>query len=252
MSGFLSALEFLTRFRVRRTPAGSMQRVAAAQTWFPVVGLVIGATLAGTWWLASRALPEASVAVIVVVALVAITGGLHLDGLADAADGLLGGETPERRLAIMRDVHAGTYAVLAVVGVLALKWAGIAALPVAVRTETLIIVPCVSRWSMLVAIAAFPYARTEGDGAAFRAAAWPLPVLAGGAIAAAATVALLGPAGILVVPVAGGFALAAGAWAARLARGLTGDIYGAIVETGEAALLLFIAAFATRGWIDGW
>ncbi len=140
LMGFVVALEFLTRLRVRRTPIGDMHAVAAAQAWFPAIGLVIGAVLLGIDRLATRALPEVSVDVLLVVALAAMTGGLHLDGLADAADGLFGGRDREQRLAIMRDVHAGTYAIIAVAGVLALKWAGLAAMPREVRFEALLLV----------------------------------------------------------------------------------------------------------------
>jgi adenosylcobinamide-GDP ribazoletransferase len=248
--GFLVALEFLTRLRVRRTPRGDMRRVAAAQAWFPAVGLAIGGILLAFDRLASRALPEASVDVLLVVALAAISGGLHLDGLADAADGLLGGHDAEQRLAIMRDVHAGTFAIVAIVSVLAMKWAGLAALPRDVRFEALLLTPCLARFAMVVAAAAFPYARAEGAGLAFHDAAWPRGLIVAGAIAVAAAAALFGAGGLLVVGFATVCALAAGAYARRMVGGMTGDLYGATAEVTEALLFLFIAALAGRGWLS--
>ena len=248
----LAALEFLTRIRVRPTPLGDMRRVADAQLWFPAVGLLIGLALLAVDRLAMRALPNASVDVLVVVALVALTGGLHLDGLADAADGLFGGYTPERRLEIMRDVHAGTYAIIAIASVLALKWAGLAALPSNVRIEALVLTPCLARFGMLLAVAAFPYARAEGAGAGLHEAAWPAQLAAATAIALVAAIVLLGADGLFVVAFAACAALAVGAFAARLLGGLTGDVYGATVEVSEALLWLFIAAMANRGWLDAW
>ncbi len=247
--GFFAALEFLTRLRVRRTPAGDIRTVAAAQGWFPVVGLLLGALLLGIDRLASRALPEASVDVLLVVALAALTGGLHLDGLGDAADGMLGGRDRGERLAIMRDVHAGSFAVIAVVSVMALKWAGLAAMPRAVRFEAILLVPCLARFAMVAGAAAFPYARDEGVGAAFHDAARPVPLIAAGGTALAASIVLLGAGGIIALGFALCCALAVGVYARRSIGGMTGDVYGATAEITEAGLFLLVAALAARGWL---
>ncbi|MBI5289173.1 MAG: adenosylcobinamide-GDP ribazoletransferase [Chloroflexi bacterium] len=248
----LPALAFLTRLPVPGRKDIALDDVARSQLWFPGVGLLVGAILVAIDRLAARALPDPSADVIIVVALAAVTGALHLDGLADAADGMLGGHTPARRLEIMRDVHAGTYAIVAVVSVLALKWAGLAALPSNVRVETLLLVPCLARFAMLVAIPAFPYGRREGVGAGFRSHAWPAATVIGGATAITASVVLLGPGGLYPAAAAIAVALLFGMTATRLAGGMTGDLYGATVEMAEAALFVFIAAFANRGWVDAW
>jgi adenosylcobinamide-GDP ribazoletransferase len=250
--GFLTALEFLTRLRVRRTPLGDLRSVADAQAWFPLVGLVIGALLVAVDWLARRALPDASAAVLVVVALVAITGALHLDGLADAADGLLSGRDREERLRIMHDVHAGSYAIVAIVCVLAMKWAGIAALPSGAHYEALLLAPCLARFAMLLASATAPYARPGGAGAAFHARAWPVATTAGAATALAASIVLFGAGGVAIVAFAAACGVAAGAIGRRFVGGMTGDLFGATIEVSEALLLLAIAALAQRGWAHGW
>ncbi len=246
MSSPLVAVEFLTRLRVRRTPRGDLEQVARSQMWFPAVGLLIGALLVGIDRLAVKALPPQA------AALALVTGGLHLDGLADAADGLFGGYTPERRLEIMRDVHAGSFAIIAIVAALALKWAGLLALPASVRVETLLVVPCVARLAMLLTVAAFPYARVEGMGAIQRERAGGAAIAVGGATATVAAVLLLGAGGAYALALAIGVALGVGFVAKRMVGGMTGDLYGATVEMAEVALLLFIAAFANRGWIDAW
>jgi adenosylcobinamide-GDP ribazoletransferase len=247
--GFLAALEFLTRLRVRRTPAGDMRRVAGAQAWFPVVGLLIGALLLAIDHVASRALPVASVDVLLVVALVAVTGGLHLDGLADAADGLFGGRDRQQRLEIMRDVHAGTFAIVVIVSVMALKWAGLDALPRNVRYEALLLAPCLARLAMVIAAAAFPYARSEGVGMAFHDAARPLVLALACGVGTVASVAMLGAGGLALVGFAAASALAIGTYARRSVGGMTGDLYGATAELTEAGLFLLVAALATRGWL---
>ncbi len=186
---------------------------------------------------------------LLVVALAALTGGLHLDGLADAADGMLGGRDRSERLAIMRDVHAGSFAVIAIVSVMALKWAGLAAMPRDVRFEAILLVPCLARFAMVAGAAAFPYAREEGVGVAFHDAARPIAIIAAGATALAASMVLLGAGGLIAVAFALCCALAVGAYARRSIGGMTGDVYGATAEITEAGLLLLVAAFADRGWL---
>jgi len=252
VNSFLVALEFLTRLSIRRTPRGDLEQVARSQMWFPAVGLLIGALLVGIDRLATRALPVGSVDVMLVVALALITGGLHLDGLADAADGLFGGYTPRRRLEIMHDVHAGSFAIIAIASALALKWAGLAALPQSVRIEALLVVPCVARFAVLFSIVAFPYARVEGMGAIQHDRAGAGALAVGGATAAIVAIALLGLGGVYALALAVAVAFAVALVARRMVGGMTGDLYGATVEIAEIALLLFIAAFANRGWIDAW
>jgi adenosylcobinamide-GDP ribazoletransferase len=248
----LPAVAFLTRVPVPGGRTIALGDVARSQAWFALVGLGIGAMLVGFDRLAMRALPDPSVDVVLVVALAAVTGALHLDGLADTADGLLGGAIRERRLEIMRDVHAGTYGIVALVSVLALKWAGLSALPASVRVEALLIVPCMARCGLVVCAAAFPYAREQGLGRGFRRHAWPVGMTAATMLAAVAGVALLGVGGLYALGCGMGVALSVGWIATRLAGGVTGDVFGAVVEVSEAVLLLFIAAMANRGWIDAW
>ena len=247
-----AALEFLTVLRLRRGPAASLPEIAASQAWFPVVGLLIGALLVAIDRLAIRALPAASVDVLLVVALAAITGALHFDGLGDAADGLFGGNSRERRLEIMHDVHAGSFSIVAIGSILAMKWAGLAALPSHVRAEAILATPCLARFGMVAAVAAFPYARPQGLGLEFHRTAWPLAVVAGAIVALVVSGGMFGAGGGAIVALAAGCSLAVGAYASRLIGGLTGDVYGAIVEITEAALFLAIAASANRGWLDAW
>jgi adenosylcobinamide-GDP ribazoletransferase len=250
--GFLTALAFLTRLPLRPDVPHSLPDVARAQGWFPAVGLFLGALLWAFDRLALHALPEASVDVLLVVALAALSGALHLDGLADAADGLFGGQDRESRLAIMRDVHRGTYAIVAVAGVLALKWAGLIGLPADVRVEAIVLTPCLGRYGTLVATATFPYAREDGVGAGFREHAFPGALVFGTLVTLVASVLLLGAGGLLVAAFVVGCALAIGFACTRAVGGMTGDLYGATVEVTEAFALLFIASLAAHRWVEAW
>ena len=103
---------FLTRIPVRHAPDVHMGRVASL---FPLIGLVIGAIAAGVFALAAEVLPVSPAAALALVVGVLVTGAFHLDGLADSADALVGGTTPERRLEILKDSRHGTYGVAAIV-----------------------------------------------------------------------------------------------------------------------------------------
>jgi adenosylcobinamide-GDP ribazoletransferase len=99
--------------------------------WFPVAGAVIGAAVGGVWWAADQIWPRAVAGAVAIVADLALTGMLHLDGLCDAADGLLAPVARERRLEIMRAPDVGAFGVGAAVVVLLARWAAFSTLAAA-------------------------------------------------------------------------------------------------------------------------
>ncbi|MFQ3568415.1 MAG: adenosylcobinamide-GDP ribazoletransferase [Aggregatilineales bacterium] len=211
--------------------------------WYPLVGLVIGGTLA---LIAAFSPFNASVtALLILLAWVIFTGGLHLDGFGDACDGLLATVEPSQRLAIMKDPRTGTWAVVGLILLLLGKWTTLATVP-----PTLLIVPPVAgRWAMVCAAYAYPYARQSGLGAYFREG------LGGGQVASASAIALLTVILIarelllvlIIVSVAVLAVTLIGRWAAhRLDGGLTGDVYGALCELTELLCLLGLSA-----WVKG-
>ena len=237
MTGLLAALGFLTALP---TPGTSSPRaLASSVAWFPAVGLLLGGMVAALDAGLQRILPGTVTAALLVAALALLTGGLHLEGLADAADGLFGGQTVEERLRIMRDPTVGAYGVIAVVLVLILKFVAIASLT-APRWPSLLIVPALGRWSMAWAIVSFPYARSEGLGSAFRAG--PLALSFASltvflAVAVHLQVKAIAPLGVTAIA-----AMATTGLMLRRLPGLTGDCYGAINEICEAAALLALVA----------
>ena len=105
---------------------------------------------------------------IIVIAEFLITGGLHADGLMDTSDGLFSGRERERKLEIMKDSRIGSFGVVAFVFVTLLKWQLLTAIPTAEFIPmALIMMPLMSRWSLVLSIRSYPYARKEGMGAAF-------------------------------------------------------------------------------------
>ena len=193
-----------------------------------------------------RQFPPALSASILVVALAILTRALHLDGFMDCCDALLGGFDRERRLSILRDSHVGAFAVVGAAGLLLLKVAAIMALPLgsngeAARFWILLLFPCLSRWGMLLVLELFSYARTQGIGVPFQPSGARWQLFAGLMVAVAATVTLAGPGGLALLAIATVVAVGLASWASRLLGGVTGDVYGAVNETVEAAVLILAA-----------
>ncbi|MFQ5896126.1 MAG: adenosylcobinamide-GDP ribazoletransferase, partial [Nitrospinota bacterium] len=207
--------------------------------WFPLVGFFLGGLLAGGDLLLAPWLPPLARSALVVVALAVLTGGLHLDGLADMVDALAGGRGVEERLQILRDSRTGALGAAAVAASLLLKTAALAELPGELRWRALWAVPALSRWVAALLCGWAPLARgREGLGAAFaEGVRWPQLFLAT-ALCGLGGAWLLGWA-LVALMVA--LALAAGLYRSLLIRtlgGATGDAYGAATEAAEVALLL--------------
>jgi len=234
-----AAVRFLTVVPWGRWDAARPEDLGCAAALFPWVGGLLGLAAAGARWavLAAGGTPALAAAVALAV-WVALTGGLHLDGLMDAADGLLGGRTPEHRLEIMRDERVGAFGVLAAGLVLLLKFAALESAPVA----ALVLAPMVGRWVMTLAMAAFPYARPQGLGRMWYDQTGWRAALAATAAVAWALLALDWPWGWLAWGVAAGVAVLVVRWVLRrLPAGLTGDVYGALAEMAETAVLIVAA-----------
>jgi adenosylcobinamide-GDP ribazoletransferase len=212
----------------------------------PLIGILIGGLLAildqGLQFIEVPILTRSA---LIVATWIALTGGLHLDGAMDTADGLAVND-PQRRLAVMTDSHSGAFGVMAAVLLLLLKTTALADLPHD-RAISLITVAGWARWGQLVAIVRYPYLKPTGKGAFHKASihsGWNVvPTL----------IVLLGISGwqavfhpaqwyTAVLTVLGGstIALATGAWFAKKLGGHTGDTYGAVVEWTEALLLVLL------------
>lgn len=238
--GFLAALQFLTvvppLVRRQLTP----KELGRAVGWFAIVGLLLGAALAGTGHALGLLFPPGVTAALLLVVWVLATGALHMDGFLDACDGLFGGHTPEARLRIMRDERAGAFAVIGGFLLLLVKYSCLTAL--GNRAIALIVAATVARWGMSVAVVAFPYARPEGLGRWMKDhSGWRqvfLTSLTAFLVAALAARWM----GVVAVVLAGTTTVAGAVWVLRRLPGLTGDIYGALCEVLETLILLTFVA----------
>lgn len=249
---FIAALRFLTIIRLgwlRESTADELKRSAG---YFPLVGLLIGLILAGLNWLLGLVLPQAVVNVLLIVASVLVTGALHLDGFLDTCDGLGGHGTPEERWRIMDDSRAGGFGVIGIAALLLTKYVTLNSIPPHLLTATLLFMPVVSRWAMVYAIFAYPYAKPAGLGRTLKEATdWRALTLAtiiavAGALAWVWWVfglAMLVATWLLVVLVA--------AYLRRKFAGLTGDSYGTINEISEVWILILVSMLAHNQFFGG-
>jgi len=236
----VESLRFLTRLPLPGQPA--MRNPGEALAAFPLVGLVLGLLLALLdLLLGLTRLPLFTRDVLLIVALVLLTGGLHLDGLMDSCDGLFGGYDPEQRLDIMRDSRVGSFGVLGAICALLLKLAFLSAVPAHSRVVALIVAPVLGRWSLVLAAALFPPALPAGLGAAFAKGVTSPRVTIAAVLSLLIVLLAAGLAGALVFLVACVTTGLLGLFVMRRIPGLTGDSYGAICELNEVAALFALA-----------
>lgn len=227
MRGLLDALRFLSVLPLGR--GGGPPGASAA--WFPLAGAVLGALAS----LPLLAFPSPAGEAMAVALLAALTGGLHLDGLADTLDAL--GAPRERRLGVLRDSRVGAMGATGVALVLLLKTSLLLGLFGDRRPRALIAACALGRCTPLVPALRLSYARPRGTGMSFVEEMTPRRALAGVCLGLALCLLSLGPRGASAWAAAVGGGWAMGTWLSRRFGGLTGDLLGALVETGEVLCL---------------
>jgi adenosylcobinamide-GDP ribazoletransferase len=242
MSGLVLAIRYLTVVPVPWRGPEEGDRLGRAAAWFPVVGAGLGVLLAAIDRLTTHVFPGLLGALLTVTVWKLATGGLHLDGLADCLDGLMGRDR-EHRLAIMRDSRIGTFGAVGLILFLMLEIVAVAELPGPWRGRVLVAVPAIARAAPPVLARLFGAARPDGQGAAFAAG-----VGLGGAalavvVALVVAIGALETVGLLAVAVPLALAAGAGWWFARRLGGITGDVLGAAVETAELTAMLTVLAW---------
>jgi len=214
--------------------------LAVGSTYFPLVGLLLACLLWILVLLLTPLVPQLALAALLVVALVILTGGLHLDGLMDSCDGLFGGSTRERKLEIMRDSRVGSFGVLGGACVLLLKFALFASVSRHALPLALLVALPSARWAMVLALRVFPSAIATGLGATFHQATTTEGFVLAGLVALAIVLVAGQFTGLMVWVMVTVTALALGFWITRSIGGLTGDNYGAIEEVAEVVALLVL------------
>jgi adenosylcobinamide-GDP ribazoletransferase len=213
------------------------RHLARATPWFPLVGLALGAVLAGADHLLAAYLAQPARDALIVVGAIALTGALHVDGLMDTCDGYFAAVPPRRRLEIMRDSHVGSFGVTGVALLLLGKLSALASFGDAPRAAILLCVPLLGRWAMSLAVVCFPAGREEGLGRLVQAAARKRDLVLAGLISLGVCLVSLQAAGAIVWALVGLIAWLAGRGLTARLTGLTGDSYGALCELAELSAL---------------
>ncbi len=238
--GFWAAVRFLTIFPTPFRHQLGDKEIKASLTYFPLVGLGIGLILIGLDWGLKLLLPSPVANAFLIVALIIITGALHLEGFIDTCDGVLGGSTPEERLEIMKDSRTGAFGVTGAFLLLLIKYATLISLPPKLKMQALCLMPTLSRWTIVEAIFFFPYARSSGTGLIFKQGANQVRLIIATTITFATSVLLLKELGVVVMLTLGVIILGIAKYLHSRLGGLTGDNYGAINEVAEVIVLVLL------------
>lgn len=249
---FRNALCFFTRL-----PVGSPDATASysgATVWLPTVGLLIGLLLAPCMVLCASLFPNAVSGLLLCLAWVVITGGLHLDGVCDCGDGLLVAASRERRLEIMKDSRLGSYSAIVLFFVLGAKVTTLSVLCSGIAFDMdglcrafgiCVPVACFARGMVFVALP-IRSARPDGMGATGARGITTRHQLANAAMMLAVA-ACLGSGGFVLLAVALATAGLFLRYVVARIGGVTGDVFGCLVELTECAMLVALTCTAQGG-----
>ena len=241
VAAFAAALRFLTILPLPSRFGTAEQDLIHAAPFFPLIGLLLGCAAAPTAKLLFSFLPSLPAAVLTTFVLLAFSGGLHLDGLADTADGFFSARTQERMLEIMKDSSIGTMGAIALLLVLLLKTVCLASLHKQLMPAVLLM-PLAGRTAILLLMALLPYPREQGLGRLFalyfNSKAGKVAALAGLMLCAMAAHAVAGMQGLTAIAVMLLLILCFAVFCQRKIGGATGDTLGAACELAETAIAL--------------
>jgi len=238
---FRLAGAFLTIFPVGRDRSVEPPQLARSMGLFPAVGLVIGLLLVVIHWALAPLLPRQVLDSLLVLILIVVTGGLHLDGMADVIDGLAGGRDREGALRIMKDSRVGAMGAVGLAMILMLKYLCLHNVPKAVTPAALIFMPAAGRWAQVVLACCAPYVRPEGGtGAAFVDHVGMRELLLACVTLAAAALILFDWKGGVLLLLLGLAVLVLLHYFRRRLGGVTGDVLGAATELIEVFTLLAV------------
>lgn len=235
---FLIAVQFLTRLPVRLTAKPSEKELGYSLLYYPLIGIIIGTLLIGLGWLLNST-PPLITAALLVTFWILLTGGLHLDGLADSTDAWIGGMGDHAKtLMIMKDPNCGPAGVVAIVLIILLKFVALHSLVIANEWITVLLTLTLARTLLPVLFLTTPYVRPNGLGQSLsvhQPRRWSIFIV----VATVALMFLLTDIRYFLLPlVAIVTFLCLRSLMLHHVGGATGDTAGALVEITEAVLLL--------------
>lgn len=253
VKNFINAVQFLTIVTVNKKHRAEEGSLARSMVYFPLIGFLIGFLLVyADKAMTLIALPQTIANVLLIAISVLVTRALHIDGLADTLDGLMGGRDHSSRLSIMRDSRLGTAGALGIFFVLAIKYVSLNNLFDSEKVAALLTAPVLARWSQTLMVFKANYGREDGMGKAF------VGHLRSSGLTAASVVAI-GLSAFVVLrqdtrSVVLIFSLLCsvvlltfmGRWyLVRKLGGVTGDAIGAVSEMNEVLVFLLFVVFSS-------
>jgi adenosylcobinamide-GDP ribazoletransferase len=252
MKNFITALQFLTVVRVKKDHPVEEGDLAKSMVYFPLIGFLIGLILIyADKAFAFIVLPQNIANLLLIVIILLVTRALHIDGLADTLDGLMGGRDQASRLEIMKDSRLGTAGVLGIVCVLSLKYMCLNNLYNSEKIAALLTAPALARWSQTFMAFGTNYGRGHGMGKAFVGHLRTESFAVVSAIAAGLTAFVIVREDVrslaLFICLIVGVVLTSYVGRRYLVRklgGMTGDAIGAVSELNEALVFLIFVIFS--------
>jgi len=239
---YLIAFQFLTIIPLPFPLRCEERDLGRSMAFFPLVGVTLGALLAGVDFILAPLLPRPVTDLLLITLLSAVTGALHLDGLADVCDGLAARGGREQFLTVMKDSRIGAVGVVGLILGLLLKYQALLNIPLEYKPETLLFFPLVARFSQVQMTLGAKRAREDGLGSAFIGTAGIWQFISAGLITLAGAWFLLGPRGIYCCIALYLFTWGVKGWFHRKLGGITGDIIGCASELNEILCLLALLA----------
>jgi len=242
---FLLALQFLTIIPINIPREIDERDLAKSQAYYPLIGAGLGLILWGVFFILHDIFPKNVVSTILVMLLVFITGGLHLDGLADTLDALGSRKSREKMLEIMKDSRLGTMGAVGIMSILILKMEFLSCLPRSLSAPALILMPIMGRWSIALPALLFSYARPEeGKGKFYiEGANFKVFSVSTGIALTLILLVMFSLKGIFLLLIVGLVAILLGKYLNSRLGGLTGDTLGFIIEVEEVITLSLVFLF---------
>lgn len=239
MKNFILILQFMTRIPININLDIKREDFAEAVKYFPLVGLIIGGFDIIVYFLMSKVFPQTLSPIFMVLSHVVITGGLHMDGLGDTADGIFSGRSRDRILEIMKDSRSGSFGVLAVVIALLFRFGALQSLQINSLYKAVILSPIIARTLVSMLMYKRTYAREkEGLGDLFIGKISTRTFVTVLMIGSISTLLIGGYKGTISFVVVMLFVLWLRGYVEKKIEGLTGDVLGASIELSEIIVLL--------------
>ena len=241
---FFIAFQFLTIIPLPFSIRCEEEDLGRSMALFPLVGLVLGAGLVGLNFLLTPLFPRPVADLLLIVALAAVTGALHLDGLADVCDGIAARGSRERFLEVMKDSRVGPVGAVGLILCLLLKYETLLQVPLAVKKEALLLFPLFARFCQVQMTVGARRARNDGLGAVFVGGAGVRQFIVAYVITLSAAYLLMGMEGIYCALILYLFTWGLKTWSHRRLGGITGDVIGCASELNEVVALLAVLALS--------